>query len=418
MRLCDCQPPRRQFLTCRPSEEDQTLSGILDIERLRGETPGCAVVAHFNHSGMSLPATATLTAITDHLLREALQGGMEVAAAAASTVEIARKDAAALLGAAPAEVAFTTSGSAGFGLVFAALPPLLSGNRILVGRQEWGGNLATMRDAADRAGARIEAIPTREDGSVDPDSLAGMIDERVRLISLTWLPANGGLINDAAAVGRIARAAGVPYFVDAGQALGQIPVDVAAIGCDMLKGTARKYLRGPRGTALLYVRADFIPRLTPAFLDVQSGPWTGEGPRRRADARLFETIEGSVALQLGLGVALAQARTIGIGAIRARIRKLADGLRSLLSEIPGVSVRDLGSERSGLVSFTVEGQGAQDMRSRLAAKRIIVGANGIPYTPLDMKARGLTEIIRASVSYLNTEDEITSLAAAVRAAAR
>jgi selenocysteine lyase/cysteine desulfurase len=394
------------------------LSGILDIERLRGETPGCGVVAHFNHSGMSLPATATLTAITDHLLREALQGGMEAAAAAASTLETVRKDAAALLGAAPAEVAFTTSGSAGFGLVFAALPPLRSGDRILVGRQEWGGNLATMRDAADRADARIEAIPTREDGSVDPDSLARMIDERVRLISLTWLPANGGLINDAAAVGRIARAAGVPYFVDAGQALGQISVDVAAIGCDMLKGTARKYLRGPRGTALLYVRADFIPRLTPAFLDVQSGPWTGEGPRRRADARLFETIEGSVALQLGLGVALVQARTIGIGAIRARIRKLADDLRSLLSEIPGVSVRDLGSERSGLVSFTVEGQGAQDIRSRLAAKRIIVGANAIPYTPLDMKARGLTEIIRASVSYLNTEDEITSLATAVRAAAR
>jgi cysteine desulfurase / selenocysteine lyase len=418
MRLCDCQPPRGQFLTCRPSEEDQTLSGILDIERLRGETPGCGVVAHFNHSGMSLPATATLTAITDHLLREALQGGMEAAAAAASTLETVRKDAAALLGAAPAEVAFTTSGSAGFGLVFAALPPLRSGDRILVGRQEWGGNLATMRDAADRADARIEAIPTREDGSVDPDSLARMIDERVRLISLTWLPANGGLINDAAAVGRIARAAGVPYFVDAGQALGQISVDVAAIGCDMLKGTARKYLRGPRGTALLYVRADFIPRLTPAFLDVQSGPWTGEGPRRRADARLFETIEGSVALQLGLGVALVQARTIGIGAIRARIRKLADDLRSLLSEIPGVSVRDLGSERSGLVSFTVEGQGAQDIRSRLAAKRIIVGANAISYTPLDMKARGLTEIIRASVSYLNTEDEITSLATAVRAAAR
>jgi cysteine desulfurase/selenocysteine lyase len=401
-----------------PDEEDQTLSESLDIERLRGETPGCGAIAHFNHSGMSLPTAATLTAITEHLQREALHGGMEASMAATGALETARKDAAALLGAASSEVAFTTSGSAGFGLVFAALPPLRPGDRILVGRQEWGGNLATMRDAADRVGARIETIPAREDGSVDPEGLARMIDERVRLISLTWLPANGGLINDAAALGRVARAAGVPFFVDAGQALGQVPVDVAAIGCDMLKGTARKYLRGPRGTALLYVRANFISRLNPVFLDVQSGPWMGEGPRRREDARLFETIEGSVALQLGLGVALAQARTIGIDVIRARIRKLADGLRRLLSEIPGVNLRDLGSERSGLVSFTVDGRSAQDIRSRLAGKRIIVGANGVSYTPLDMKARGLSEVIRASVSYLNTDGEIADLAAEVRALAQ
>jgi len=402
----------------RKSYEDHPLTVALDIERLRSETPGCAVATHFNHSGMSLPTTATLAAITDHLQREALYGGMEAAAGAVGGVEKARADAAAFIGATPSEMAFTTSGSAGFGLTFAALPSLRSGERILVGRQEWGGNLATMRDAADRVGANVEAIPTREDGSVDPDALAAMIDESVRLVSLTWLPANGGLINDAAAVGRITRRAGVPYFVDAGQALGQVPIDVTRIGCDMLKGTARKYLRGPRGTALLFVRSDFVPRPNPAFLDVQSGPWAGDGPRRRDDARLFETIEGSVALQLGLGTALAQARAIGIGAIRVRIQKLADLSRVLLSEIQGVTVRDLGTERSGVVSFTVDGLGAQEVRTRLAAAQITVGANGVPYTPLDMRARGLTDIVRASVSYFNTEEEIDRLTAAVRGLAR
>jgi cysteine desulfurase / selenocysteine lyase len=402
----------------RKYRENQPLTGSLDIERLRGEAPGCAMVAHFNHSGMSLPATTTLAAITDHLQREALYGGMEAAAGAAAGVAKARADAAAFIGAEPSDVAFTTSGSAGFGLAFAALPSLRPGDRILVGRQEWGGNLATMRDAADRAGATVEAIPAREDGSIDPDALAAMIDERVRLVSLTWLPANGGLINDAAAVGRITRAAGVPYFVDAGQALGQIPIDVAAIGCDMLKGTARKYLRGPRGTALLYVRSDFMPRLNPAFLDVQSGPWVGGAPQRRVDARVFETIEGSVALQLGLGAAVAQALAIGIDATWARIRHLANALRIQLAEVAGVQLHDLGTERSGLVSFTVEGLGAQEVRARLAAGRINVGANGIPYTPLDMSARKLTEIVRASVSYLNTEGEIDRLVAAVRVLGR
>ena len=392
------------------------------IDFLRSQTPGCAMGAHFNHSGASLPTTATLTAITEHLQREALYGGMEAGAGVQAQLDDARADAAALLGAEAAEVAFMSSGSAAFGAVFGALPSFKSGDRILVGRQEWGGNLGSMRDVAGRTGAHIETIPCRDDGSVDPEALAAMIDDKVRLVALTWAPANGGLINDAAAIGKVTRAAGVPYFIDAGQALGQLPTDVAAIGCDMLKGAARKYLRGPRGTALLYLRHDFIPRLDPAFLDVQSAPWVGDGisggPVRREDARLFETVETSIAVLLGLGVALKQARAIGIDAIRCRIRELADDLRGRLADIPGVTLRDLGTERSGLVSFTVEGLGAQAVRSRLAAERIAVGANGIPYTPLDMTARNLPEIVRASVSYFNTEAEIERLTAVVTAIAR
>src|SRR5919109_4308554 len=261
------------------------MAPLPSIDELRAETPGCAMGVHFNHAGASLPTSATLGAITEHLQREALYGGMEAAAGALERIEQARGDAAALLGAAADEIAFTSSGSAAFGLVFAALPRLNPGDRILVGRQEWGGNLATMRAAADRAGASVGAIPCRDDGSADPHALASLIDKRVRLIALTWLPANGGLINDAAAIGRVARAAGVPYFVDAGQAVGQIPINVGAIGCDMLKGACRKYIRGPRGTALLYVRRSFIDRLQPGFLDVQSGPWVDGGPRLRSDAR-------------------------------------------------------------------------------------------------------------------------------------
>src|SRR5262249_34460264 len=151
----------------------------------------------------------------------------------------------------------------------------------------------------------------------------------------------------------------------------------------------------------------------PAFLDVQSAPWVDGGPVPRRDARVFETVEMSIALQLGLGAALRQALVLGMPAIRARIAMLADDLRARLGDIRGVAVRDLGSERSGLVSFTVEGLGAQEVRARLARERIAVGANGVPYTPLDMTARKLTEIVRASVSYINTEAEIADLGAAV-----
>lgn len=392
--------------------------GGLDVEALRAATPGCATSVHFNHAGASLMSAATLAAVTEQLRREALYGPHEAAATVQGRLDQARADAARLLNATAADIAFTSSGSAGWGLAFAALPPLQAGDRILVGRHEWGGNLATMQRAAARAGARIEVIACREDGSVDPEALAGMIDERVRLVALTWLPANGGLINDAAAIGRVTRAAGVPFFVDAGQALGQLPVDVEAIGCDVLKGAGRKHLRGPRGTALLYVRAAFRQRLTSVFCDVLSAPWTADGPAPRNDARIFETSEHPVALLLGLGVALHEALALGVPAIRDQIDLTANRLRAELQAIDGVAIHDLGQQRSGLISFTVGDLDVNTVKNRLASVGISVGANGPAYTPLDMEARALAGIVRASVSYLTNEQDIDCLLAAVHEIAR
>lgn len=367
-----------------------------------------------NHAGASPMSAAALAALQDHLTLEACLGPMEAGDAAAPRLQRLREDAARLLNAGAGEIAFQPSGSAAFGTAWAAFThaaPLRAGDRILVSRQEWGGNLATYRRAAERAGAAVEVLPCREDGSVDVQASASLIDGRVRWISLTWLPANGGLINDAAALGRVARAAGVPYFIDAGQAVGQLPVDVQALGCDLLKSAGRKHLRGPRGTALLYVRRGFLDRLDPPAVDVASAPWQ-QGLRE--DARRLETAEQPVALLLALQVAIAEALETGVGNIAAHVQPLAARLRERLAELPHVRVHDLGSgRRSGLVSFTVDGEAPAATRARLAAQGIHIGANGVPYTPLDMQARGLDGVARASVSWLNHEPDIDRLASAL-----
>jgi cysteine desulfurase/selenocysteine lyase len=389
------------------------------VEALRARTPGAQSTTHFNHAGASLPSAATLEAIQAHLWREATSGPMEAGVAARQQTERARTLAAQLLNAQPEEIALTTGNSPGWGAAFAALGAWRPGERILVGRHEWGGNLAAMRLTAQRAGASIETIPSDSTGAVDPRALEAMLDERVRLIALTWMPANGGLINPAAAIGQVARRHGIAYFIDAAQAVGQLSIDVTQVGCDVLSGPGRKALRGPRGTGLLYVRQDFLPRLTPSFVDTYSAPLDAEGePVVRADAARLESAEASMALRCGLANALQEALEIGLDNIRARIDSIAQTLRAQLAQIPGVSVLDQGSERSGLVAFNLAGQEAPAVQRTLAAQGVVIGSNGVSYTPLDMNARGLSQIARASVSYLTTEAEIGKLLDSVRALAR
>ncbi|VVN21524.1 Cysteine desulfurase [Pseudomonas fluorescens] len=386
----------------------------LDVQHLRDETPGCqSGIVHFNHAGASLPSQATLDAIIEQLQREARDGPMEAGEHGAVLAEKARRAAAQLLNAPASSIAFASSGSTAWSMAFQALGPWQPGDRILVGRHEWGGNLASM-ELAVQAGARVEVIPCDDSGAACPLALQAMIDARVKLIDLTWLPANGGLINPAQAIGEVARRHAIPYFIDAGQAVGQVPVDVQALHCDVLKSAGRKHLRGPRGTALLYVRGDFLERLSPAQRDVFSAPWTDQGFDLRNDARRFETSETSFALLAGLGNALQEMNRLGIERVWERVSRTGERIREALRGMAGVTLHDLGTRQSGLIAFNLAGWDAFELKRRLGLKRINIGANGVAYTPLDMQARGLESVARVSVSPLNNDHDIELLLAALR----
>lgn len=386
----------------------------LQVQHLREATPGCqSGIVHFNHAGASLPSQATLDAIIDQLQREARDGPMEAGEQGAVLVEKARRAAGQLLNAPASSIAFASSGSTAWSMAFQALGPWQPGDRILVGRHEWGGNLASM-ELAVQAAARVEVIPCDASGAACPVALEAMLDAKVKLIDLTWLPANGGLINPAQAIGDVARRHTIPYFIDAGQAVGQLPVDVQALQCDVLKSAGRKHLRGPRGTALLYIRPEFLPHLNPAQRDVFSAPWTAEGFDLRNDARRFETSEVSFALLAGLGNALHEINQLGIERVWQRVLQTSARIREALRQIPGISLHDLGNTHSGLIAFNLAGWDSFELKQRLGLKRINIGANGVAYTPMDMQARGLSSVARISVSPLNTDDEIELLVKALR----
>ncbi len=387
----------------------------LDFQKLRTETPGCGSVVHFNHASCSLPPERVLDAITGHLRREALEGPSEAGAAAAPAIAATREAAARLVNCSADEIALVGSGSQGWGSAFAALPPLKPGDRIIVGRHEWGGNLATIRLAADRAGALVEIAPSGDDGTIDPERLRRFVDGRTKLIAVTWFPATYGVENPAAEIGVIAREAGVPYFVDAGQALGQAPVDVQAVGCDVLKGAGRKFLRGPRGTALLYVRRDFANTLTPGYADVSSAPWGAAAPEFVPGAARFETAEKPMALLMGMGEALRLNSALTQAAITSAVLERSDMLRDRLKRVPGLNLIERETARSALSTAVHDRLTPDEVRQRLAAQRINVAAIAAAYGPLDLPARGLDAVLRFSVSYLTTEAEIAQLAEALAA---
>jgi selenocysteine lyase/cysteine desulfurase len=393
----------------------------IDVDRARADTPGCELVVHLNHAGTSLAPQPVLDAQIEWLQAEALTGGYELAAAREADRRAAYAEVAALVGAEPDEIALVENATFAWHQAFWSLP-LQPGDRILTCTVEYASSYLSYLQAERRRGVSIEAIPDDEDGQLSLRALARMLDDGrapVGLVAVTQVPTNGGLVNPVAEVGALCREAGVPFLLDACQSVGQMPVEVDEIGCDMLSATGRKFLRAPRGTGFLYVRRSLLERLDrmgaePAFLDLLGADWVApDGYELRPDARRFENWESNLAAVAGLRAAVAYARSWGLDAIAERVGTVAESLRGRLGEIPGVLVRDLGRHRSGIVTFTVDSVAADDVQSLLRGQGINVSVSGPSSTRLDAERRRLPPLVRASVHYVTTDAELDRLTGAV-----
>jgi selenocysteine lyase/cysteine desulfurase len=296
--------------------------------------------------------------------------------------------------------------------------PFRAGDRILTGRNEYGSAVLAYLQLAQRTGAELVVVPNDGSGQIDVAALADLIDERTRLIGLTWVPTAGGLVNPAAEVGRIARAAEVLYLLDATQAVGQFPIDVSTVGCDMLTGTGRKFLRGPRGTGFLYVGPRALDRLDPFVAEIRSATWDGGRSFTWADgARRLETWENSYINVVGLGAAVRQALDVGLGPIGQRSTALGARLRAGLAEIDGVTVHDLGRQQCAIVTARVAGVHTDEVADALARRGINVSTTVAEHNQFDSEVRDVHPLVRLSPHYYNIEAEIDQAITAVAALA-
>jgi selenocysteine lyase/cysteine desulfurase len=389
---------------------------MLDVGRLRAETPGCNHVLHLNAAGSALPSQRTLDATLDHLRLEAEIGGYEAAAKAHAELEGFYPSVARLIGAEADEIAFVENATRAWDLAFYSFD-FKPGDRILTCVSEYSSNYISYLQVARKTGAEIVVVPDDEHGQIDLGALERAVDSRAKLISISHVPTQGGLVQPAEAVGRIANAAGVPYLLDACQSVGQLPVDVGTIGCDFLSVTGRKYLRGPRGTGFLYARRATTSHIEPILLDNHAAKWTGDNEYTvRADARRFENWERYFAGVIGLKGAVDQANELGSGPIWARLRQLADGLRARLATLEGATLTDLGQVKGGIVTFAVANADHPALRDALRRQSINVTVSTQFSSRLDLRRRGLPNVMRASVHVYNTEDELDRFVEAIAAA--
>jgi selenocysteine lyase/cysteine desulfurase len=380
----------------------------MNVSALRADTPGL----HQDHvfldsAGSSLPATPVLDETIGHLRREAEIGGYLAAGERAADLAHGYDVFAALLDCEPDEIAFTDGATRSW-LTLMDSVPLAAGDRVLIGQVEYAANAVALLRRAEEVGATVEAVPSDGSGQLSVPALRDMLDERVKLLSLVHVPTNSGLVNPVRAATEAAHEAGALVLLDACQSVGQLPVRVAEWGVDLLSGTGRKWLRAPRGTGFLVARRAIADRLRPRLVDHYGAPWVApDRYRLRADARVHELFEYDVAGRLGLIVAAGYALELGVDRIAERVGSLAARLRDGLAAVPGVVVRDVGVERCGIVTFTVDGPAPAAVRAALAGRGATVTVSPTATSLLDMTARGLTDgVVRASPHYFNTEDEV------------
>ncbi|MER8199359.1 aminotransferase class V-fold PLP-dependent enzyme [Streptomyces microflavus] len=329
----------------------------------------------------------------EHLRLEEQIGGYEAAASQAERIEHTYDALARLVGSGRDDIAVVENATRAWDMAFYSLP-WAEGDRILTARAEYASNAIAFLQTARRHGVRVDVVPDDADGQLDVDALRSMIDERVKLIAITHVPTQGGLVNPAAAIGKVARQAGIVYLLDACQSVGQMPVDVDEIGCDLLTATGRKFLRAPRGTGFLYCSPRIREQLEPPFLDLHAATWTSaDSYQVRADARRFENWETYYAGKIGLGTAVDYALDLGLEAIEERVTQLATNLRARLRTLPGVRVHDRGARQCGIVTFTVESHDSQDIARVLQTRGINVSVSIADYARWDFEPRSLTSAV-------------------------
>ncbi|MFK7950343.1 MAG: aminotransferase class V-fold PLP-dependent enzyme [Saprospiraceae bacterium] len=381
----------------------------MNITQIRKDTPGTQRLIHFNNAGASLPTRHVLEAVQDFMHREAMTGGYRFMAEEADAINEFYTQAAQLINASPDEIALTQNASSSLNLALYALP-WEKDDVILTSEIEYGNNYLNYLKLEKDKGVKIRIFPLNENYHYDLNTFENYIDDKVKLIAITHIPTNNGMIAPVEAIGKIAKKHNILYMIDACQSIGHLPFDVEKIGCDFSTATSRKYLRGPRGMGFLYVRKPIIERMNPVFLEMLYADWQSETDfQLNKSIKMFECWEKPYALIAGFTAAIRYANDVGMDNIWQRTEEIAIYLRQKLQTVKGITIQDIGKNLCGIVTFTMEGTTPEILKKHLHQFNINTSVSGRFSSVIDMDKRGLSDVLRVSVHYYNTKEEVNKL---------
>lgn len=387
-----------------------------EILSLRNDTEGCSHVIHLNNAGAALMPGPVTRSIVEHIQLEARIGGYEAAALKAPAIESFYVQAARLLNCKPSNIAFTANATDAFTRALSAVP-FKAGDVILTSADDYISNQIHFLSFQKRFGIKVERINNAPEGGVDLDDLTHKLTTlRPRLLSITHIPTNSGLVQPVHEIGAIVAQHETLYLVDACQSIGQMKLDVQALHCDFLSATSRKFLRGPRGAGFLYVSDKVLDAgLEPLFIDMRGAEWIEKDLYQpRADATRFEDWEFAYALVLGTKHAIEYCLQIGEEKIWRRVQELSSYMRHELAAIDKVSTLDRGRGPGGLVTFTVRGGDPVSLTQELLQRKINVVPSYRNFAVIDFDEKNVQWAIRASPHYYNTMEEVDRFIEAVK----
>ncbi len=387
----------------------------MEVARFRADTPGCDERLHLNNAGSALMPKPVIDAVTRHFELESSIGGYEAQAARSAEISAAYRSVATLVGAQAHNIAFSENATASFAQALSSIP-FRPGDVILTTQNDYSSNQIQFLSLKARFGIEVMHAPELPTGGADVAAFAQMIERyRPKLVCATHVPTNSGLVQDINAIGKACQAFGVLYLVDACQSVGQLPIDVAQIGCDFLSATTRKFLRGPRGCGFLYVSDRVLESgLEPLFIDMRGARWHSEGNYEpEATASRFENWEFAWSLVLGTAAAADYAMSVDVEAIQQRVSTLVSYLRDQLSSLDGVRVLGDSQDLAGIVTCSAGQQDYSLLVEEMREQSINVSAQGREYAVIDYDRKNVSGALRISPHYYNTRDEIIRAVAAI-----
>lgn len=393
-----------------------------EIKKIRSETIGCKNVNHLNNAGAGLMPDAVTRSILEHIKLESEIGGYEAAALKADVIKEFYTQAGRLINCNSSNIAFAASATDSYTRALSSIP-FLSGDIILTDNDDFISNQIQFISCQKRFGIKIVRIKNAEIGGVDLNDLEEkLFSLQPRLLAITHIPTNSGLVQPVKSIGEIydrytkVHTDKTWYILDACQSAGQMKLDVEELKCDFLSITIRKFLRGPRGTGFLYVSDRvLVSGLEPLFIDMRGADWVEKDEyKQQPDAKRFEDWEFAYALVLGSKTAIEYCLNIGEDRIWKQIQLLSKYMRDELAQILKVRVLDRGPELGGLVTFFVEDSQPKFIVDELLKRKINVVPSFRNFAVIDFDEKGVKWAVRASPHYYNTFDEIDLFIEAVK----